>query len=79
MFQRNMHILGNTVETKGAQSNLDYLCQLWGTISWKKKSQKVHHQMAVFLGKSRKSMCSSGKYPYPPHGRSLEILKRWGI
>lgn len=24
-------------------------------------------------------MCGSGKYPHPRHGRSLEILKIWGI
>ena len=24
-------------------------------------------------------MCSSRKYPYPPHGRSMEIPRGWGV
>ena len=24
------------------------------------------------------ALCSSRKYPYPPHGRSMEILRGWG-
>ena len=24
-------------------------------------------------------LCSSRKYPYPPHGRSMEILRGWGV
>jgi len=24
-------------------------------------------------------MCSSRKYPYPPHERSIEIVRGWGL
>ena len=27
----------------------------------------------------RITLCSSRKYPYPPHGRSMEIPRGWGV
>lgn len=34
---------------------------------------KSQHVLCLF------EMCSSGKYPYTPHGRSLEIPREWGV
>ena len=32
-----------------------------------------------FLEQHNITLCSSRKYPYPPHGRSLEIPRGWGV
>ena len=33
----------------------------------------------MFFGTTQWKSCSSRKYPYPPHGRSTEIPRGWGV
>ena len=40
-------------------------------------TSKIHHSLILLLVEV--VMCSSRKYPYPPHGRSMEILRGWGV
>ena len=38
------------------------------------------HQNTHFVAKAlHLKMCSSRKYPYPPHGRSMEIPRGWRV
>ena len=44
-----------------------------------RNTARLTQQMELFnKSMSKVRMCSSRKYPYPPHGWSLEIPRGWG-